>query len=640
MERVPDAPGPVASDSGPSPKEKTEPKEKIVKISSRMTAGFGSMAVLLAITSGLAWTLASQQITSTASQRRALALTQECKQYQLDAAGVAVAANSVAYDFSSRSNPSSDLQSLAQSTTAARADSDALATLVTGAGERAELSQAGQALDAYVDLTDTIIADFRAGTPSTLQEANAGVAALAYHTVTAPLATLEGQIQTQSESALAASSSRDAGDRLVVVALMLAALGLAIGIGALVSRSITTRLRQTVKVLEQVAAGDLTKRIGVDSSDEVGQMGTALNAALDGVDERARGQKFESRLANALDMADGEAEVMTVIERSFAITLPGSPIELLLADNSHAHLQRVASASPTGAPPGCSVDSPDHCPAARRAQVQHFNHSEALDACPKLRDRPEGPARALCVPVSIMGRTVGVMHATGTSEAPFHSTQLSDLETLAKLAGARVGLLRVMSETQLQAATDGLTGLLNRRSFEQKVAPLLERQGPLSLAMADLDHFKALNDTYGHATGDRALVLFAEILRSSFRSEDVIGRHGGEEFVIALPTCTALNAQKFLDALRSRLDAAITVAGLPHYTASFGVAEALGKEDVPTLISRADAALFVAKRDGRDRVVIGPTTGEATATPPEEPGRTAGGDDLARLGRQDYPLPL
>ena len=617
-----------------------EPKEIIVKISSRMGVGFGSMAVLLAITSGLAWALASQQISSTSSQRLALELTKDCKQYQLDAAGVAVAANSVAYDFTSHSDPSADLQSLAQSTTAARADSVLLATLVTGAGERAELSRAGQALDAYVALTDTIIADFRAGTAPALRAANAGVAALAYHTVTTPLGQLEQQIEAQSESALTASSSRDAGDRLVVVVLMLAAIGLAVVIGTLVSRSITTRLRRTVKVLEQVAAGDLTKRIGVDSSDEVGQMGTALNAALDGVDERARGQRFESRLANALDMADGEAEVMTVIERSFAVTLPSSPIELLLADNSHAHLQRMASASPTGSPPGCSVDSPDHCPAARRAQVQHFNDSEALDACPKLLGRPNGRCRALCVPVSIMGRTVGVMHATTPSGTPFLNTQLSDLETLAKLAGARIGLLRVMSETQLQASTDGLTGLLNRRSFEHKVGSLLGRGDPISVAMADLDHFKALNDTYGHATGDRALVLFAEILRSSFRSQDVIGRHGGEEFVIALPTCTAVNAQKFLDALRSRLDAAITVAGLPRYTASFGVVEAIDQEDVPTLISRADAALFIAKRDGRDRVVVGRTLGEAPPPQPDQPGTTTGSAEFARFGRQDYPTPL
>ena len=119
--------------------------------------------------------------------------------------------------------------------------------------------------------------------------------------------------------------------------------------------------------------------------------------------------------------------------------------------------------------------------------------------------------------------------------------------------------------------------------------------------MADLDHFKVLNDTYGHPTGDRALVLFAQVLRNSFRSQDVIGRHGGEEFVIALPYCTAPNTQESLNAVRSRLDAAITVAGLPPFTASFGVAEATGAEDLPTVIARADAALFVAKREGRDR---------------------------------------
>src|SRR5579863_7970985 len=101
---------------------------------------------------------------------------------------------------------------------------------------------------------------------------------------------------------------------------MFVALALAGGVGTVVTRAITSRLRQTMTVLEQVATGDLTKRINVDSSDEVGQMGTALNVALDRVEERARGQRFESRLANALDMADNEMEVLGVIERSFAST--------------------------------------------------------------------------------------------------------------------------------------------------------------------------------------------------------------------------------------------------------------------------------------------------------------------------------
>jgi diguanylate cyclase (GGDEF)-like protein len=125
------------------------------------------------------------------------------------------------------------------------------------------------------------------------------------------------------------------------------------------------------------------------------------------------------------------------------------------------------------------------------------------------------------------------------------------------------------------------------------------------------------------------------MLRSSFRSQDLIGRHGGEEFIIALPGCTAANARRTLDALRSRLDAAITVAGVPPYTASFGVVEATQQEDLPTLIGRADACLFAAKRDGRDRVVVGSAiAGQALL--PELPDVLTGRMELDPRG---HPIP-
>jgi diguanylate cyclase (GGDEF)-like protein len=330
---------------------------------------------------------------------------------------------------------------------------------------------------------------------------------------------------------------------------------------------------------------------------------------------QARGQKFESRLANALDMAEGEPEVVQVIERSFSAIVPDAPIELLLADNSHAHLLRMASASPTGSPPACGVDSPDHCPAARRAQVQRFSDSDELDACPKLRGRPEGAMSAMCVPVSIMGRSVGVIHVTGEQHTSFSENTEQDLATLAKLSGARIGLLRVMAETQLQATTDSLTGLLNRRSFEHRVATLRREESDVTIAMADLDHFKLLNDTYGHGTGDRALRLFAQVLGESLRTEDVVCRHGGEEFAIAVPGCTIEKAREIFDAARTRLEAAIAVAGLPKFTVSFGVVGSDPHDDLPTLISRADAALFQAKREGRDRVVVFDTLGHEAPAP-------------------------
>ena len=336
-----------------------------------------------------------------------------------------------------------------------------------------------------------------------------------------------------------------------------------------------------------------------------------LNAAIASADNEAKirdsqvqRQRFESRLANALDMAEGEPEVIDVIERSFTSVLAEAPVELLLADNSHAHLHRMAAVGPEGEPPCCGVDSPDRCPAARRAQIQTFSDSDDLDACPKLRNRPQGRLSALCVPVSIMGRTVGVIHATGEPGVQVEDDRIDDLATLAKLAGARIGLLRVMAETQLQASTDALTGLLNRRSFSEKVGAVPAHLHPVAVAMADLDHFKVLNDTYGHETGDRALRLFARVLRDSLRSSDIVSRYGGEEFSIAFPDCSAIEATRALNTVRTQLDAAITVGGLPKFTVSLGITEAEPGEDFDVVLRRADDALMRAKREGRDRVVL------------------------------------
>jgi diguanylate cyclase (GGDEF)-like protein len=346
-----------------------------------------------------------------------------------------------------------------------------------------------------------------------------------------------------------------------------------------------------------------TDRLVAELTESLARAADAANRTA--VERQAQNQRqeAESKLADALDMARGEPGVIDVIERSFAMTLPDSSVELLLADNSHAHLLRMASTSSTGPAQGCGVDSPEHCPAARRAQVQRFPDSEAIDACPELRDRPSGAVSAVCVPVSIMGRTVGVIHATAPPHTDVSPATIGEVTTLAKLAGARIGLLRVMAESQLQASTDSLTGLLNRRAFERRIAAI-RRDAPLmAFAMADLDHFKELNDTHGHETGDRALRVFAQVLTASLRAQDLVGRHGGEEFVIALAGCTAASARHILDSTRAHLAAAVTMAGLPRFTVSIGVVEAHEAEDFPTLTSRADAALFQAKRAGRDRVV-------------------------------------
>ena len=117
-------------------------------------------------------------------------------------------------------------------------------------------------------------------------------------------------------------------------------------------------------------------------------------------------------------------------------------------------------------------------------------------------------------------------------------TDLGALEAIASQAGSQIGMLRVMSATTLQAATDPLTGMLNRRSLENKVHEMIRRGTPFTLAMGDLDHFKRLNDTHGHDAGDRALRLFARTTLRVLRAEDLICRFGGEEFVFVFPDRT------------------------------------------------------------------------------------------------------
>lgn len=314
-------------------------------------------------------------------------------------------------------------------------------------------------------------------------------------------------------------------------------------------------------------------------------------------------KEFETELASALEMAEGESEVLGVIEHAFGLVRPSSPVELLLADNSHAHLLQVASSSGGGAHRGCSVDSPDHCPAARRGQIQRFPDSARLGACPKLRDGDTPRCSAVCVPVSIMGRTVGVVHATGSVEEPVAEPDVTRLNTIASLSGGRLGMIRMVAEVELQAATDSLTGLLNRRAFEAALAARRRDQVSVALALVDLDHFKDLNDTYGHETGDRALRVFAHTLQESVRATDLVGRHGGEEFVIALLDCAGEDASHTLEALRVRIATSAGRAGLPQFTASFGLVEMGADEDLPAALGRADRALFEAKDGGRNQVV-------------------------------------
>ena len=158
------------------------------------------------------------------------------------------------------------------------------------------------------------------------------------------------------------------------------------------------------------------------------------------------------------------------------------------------------------------------------------------------------------------------------------------------------------------ASTDGLTGLLNRRAFLEGALALCglqaKRREPVSLLMFDLDHFKSVNDRFGHAAGDDLLKLFAQTARRCMRADDIIGRFGGEEFVAIVPGDLRI-AARIAERIRSSFEqAGAKVGALPiGATVSIGIAMACEPVmEVGALLVRADAALYRAKHDGRNRV--------------------------------------
>lgn len=320
------------------------------------------------------------------------------------------------------------------------------------------------------------------------------------------------------------------------------------------------------------------------------------------IEASARQQQFESQLHRALEMVGTETSAYAVTGKALRAALDGQDAELLMADSSDAHLTRVLNLIDGGSA-DCSVVSPHDCPAVRRSQTLVFPNSEAVDACPHLDGRPGGPLSAVCVPMSVGGRSIGVLHTTGAPGHPPPSPIVGRVESVATQAGSRIGMLRVMSATTLQAATDPLTGLLNRRSFEERVRDMTRRDQPFALAMGDLDHFKGLNDTHGHEAGDRALRMFARTTVRVLRSEDLVCRFGGEEFAIVFPNRSAAEAVGALERLQQELLLAFSAGTVPGFTASFGVAHSDDAQSFEELYRIADGALFRAKRNGRDQIV-------------------------------------
>lgn len=225
-----------------------------------------------------------------------------------------------------------------------------------------------------------------------------------------------------------------------------------------------------------------------------------------------------------------------------------------------------------------------------------------------------GPAAPLLVVMSgfMLGASwlaTGELQARAISQA---SGSLLFSLTLAYLfeRDARRDFIQRMLIHQL-ATTDELSGALNRRCFLEQVERMARESHGVALVMLDLDHFKSINDGFGHLAGDEALRQLVAVCRDSVREEDLIGRLGGEEFALALPGASLADAGRIAERVREKL-AATTIAHDDDrfsITSSFGVAIWLDEDrSVEDLLGRADRRLYMAKRAGRNRVVVSEAT--------------------------------
>jgi diguanylate cyclase (GGDEF)-like protein len=232
-----------------------------------------------------------------------------------------------------------------------------------------------------------------------------------------------------------------------------------------------------------------------------------------------------------------------------------------------------------------------------------------LELCRKLRDA-DTARRTHVIMLTVKTGTEDVVTGLNAG-ADDYVRKPFDIDELYARIRAAERLIGVEDELRIQANVDELTGLLSRSAILDVLRRALARgardKTPLSILLADIDRFKHVNDTYGHAIGDAALRGIAELLNPGLRPYDEIGRYGGEEFLIVLPGCGAGEAHDVAERIRTYTEghAIDTSAGSLELTVSIGAATAVGDGDVSIddLIVTADRALYEAKDAGRNRVV-------------------------------------
>ena len=335
----------------------------------------------------------------------------------------------------------------------------------------------------------------------------------------------------------------------------------------------------------------------------------------------------QAEFVDILQIANDEEEAHQLLQRHLERTLPVTAAVVLNRNNSADRLEAVTSLPP-GSPLAGTLRGaePRSCLAVRSGRT----HSESggrppLLSCPVCA---EVPGASSCVPLIVGGEVIGSVLLSRPD--PYSQTEEQRIRESVSQAAPVLANLRNLAVMEMRAATDGLTGLPNKRAvtdaLKRTFAQAMMTKAPLALLLIDLDHFKQVNDQYGHAAGDQVLASVSAALRSVVRDRDFAGRNGGDEFAVLLPDTDIAAALEIAERVRVTI-AEVSLPGTDvPVTVSVGVA---GYPDHASALERlerlADAALYVAKRQGRNRVELASADAEPDLPRPGLPEATVNG---------------